>query len=37
MIPEPQVWAMLSAVLGALIALRQRLRKAARAQSTPVV
>jgi len=37
MIPEPQVWAMLSVVLGALIALRQRLRKAARAQSTPVV
>jgi NAD dependent epimerase/dehydratase family enzyme len=34
LVPEPQVWALLSAVLGALIVIRQRLRKAARAKRT---
>jgi len=34
MIPEAQVWALLSALLGALVVIRQRLRKAARAQAT---
>ncbi len=34
MIPEPQVWVVLSAVLGGLIALRIRMRKAAKVQNT---
>jgi hypothetical protein len=34
LIPEPQVWALLSALLGTLVVIRQRLRKAARAQTT---
>jgi hypothetical protein len=34
LIPEPQVWALLSALLGALVVIRQRLRKDARAQTT---
>jgi hypothetical protein len=33
-VPEPQVWALLSALLGALVVIRQRLRKLARAQTT---
>jgi hypothetical protein len=34
MIPEPLAWAVLSALLGALVVIRQRLRKDARAQTT---
>jgi len=33
LIPEPQVWAMLCALLGALIMLRQRLRKSAKSEA----
>jgi hypothetical protein len=33
-VPEPQVWAVLSALLGALVVIRQCLRKPARAQTT---